>query len=198
MRILYLHGLGSGRNSRTAGILQNLLEEHEVLAPEIPIQPKEAFSFLKANYTRETVDIVIGTSLGGFYTLLVPGVPRIMVNPALFPDEDIREKIGLGEQPFFSERSDGRTTYTIDDQFIQELAELRAIAYQGLNEKEKEQTYGLFGKEDELLSHQEDYKRIFSEKNFTAFHDGHRLSPWNINNYLLPKTKEVIALLLSS
>lgn len=38
MRILYLHGLGSGRNSRTAGILQNLLEEHEVLAPEIPIQ----------------------------------------------------------------------------------------------------------------------------------------------------------------
>lgn len=191
MRILYLHGLGSGAESRTATTLREMLKGHEVLAPEIPIRPKDAYKFLQS-FSNENIDLVVGTSLGGFYCLLIPGVKRIIINPALFADYDIRNRIGLGEQPFFSVRKDGRTSYNLDESFIAELSELRRIVYGNLNGKEKDNTYALFGTEDELLDHYKDFRNIFKKEHASRFEGGHRLEPKQVHEVLAPMIRKLL------
>lgn len=46
-RLLYIHGLSSSGMSATAGTLRKLLPEYEVLSPDLPVNPQEAFSMLK-------------------------------------------------------------------------------------------------------------------------------------------------------
>ena len=45
--IIYLHGFGSSGQSGTVGHLRKKLPQYNVLAPDIPVNPKEALPFLK-------------------------------------------------------------------------------------------------------------------------------------------------------
>ena len=66
MKILYLHGIGSGADSRTPRELRNLFPNIEIIAPELPSRPKEAVAFIMENYAfDDDIELVIGTSLGG-------------------------------------------------------------------------------------------------------------------------------------
>ena len=61
----------------------------------------------------------MGSSLGGFYTLVLSShVKKLIVNPAVYPGRYIKEYIGLGEQEYFCERDNGDKSFMIDDDFI--------------------------------------------------------------------------------
>ena len=82
MKILYLHGIGSGANSRTPRELRKYFPDIEIIAPELPARPKDAVKYLSDNYALEDeIDLVIGTSLGGFYALTLPMVKKLLINP---------------------------------------------------------------------------------------------------------------------
>ena len=66
MKILYIHGLGSGKYSSTPQRLREVLPQTEVLSPEIPLDPREAMAFLKERFLQDTsINLVMGSSLGG-------------------------------------------------------------------------------------------------------------------------------------
>ena len=50
MKILYLHGIGSGAESRTPTELRKIFTEAEILAPELPVRPKAIVELLKDKY----------------------------------------------------------------------------------------------------------------------------------------------------
>ena len=81
--IVYLHGYGSSSQSNTVKYLAHNMPGYNVIAPDIPVDPKEALPFLKDYCRTHHADLVIGTSMGGMYAMQMTGYDRICVNPAL-------------------------------------------------------------------------------------------------------------------
>ena len=78
-KVLYIHGFASAGSSGTATHLRNMLYEHgvEVVAPDIPVMPSEALAYLRRLVAEQQPALVVGTSMGGMYTELMYGVPRM-------------------------------------------------------------------------------------------------------------------------
>ena len=88
-KILYLHGFGSSGASGTVDLLRREFWERTsaahravVVAPDIPVDPLDAFPMLEALAYEEMPDLVIVTSMGGMYAQMLRGFTRICVNPA--------------------------------------------------------------------------------------------------------------------
>nr|MBQ6241852.1 macro domain-containing protein [Lachnospiraceae bacterium] len=200
MKILYIHGLGSGKNSETPKRLRNALPEAEVLSPEIPIDPAEAMRFLEQNFLNDTsIDLVVGSSLGGFYSLLLKHHKKLLANPALLADEDIKRGIGLGVQEFLSERENGAKTYVIDQAFIRGLAAIRAKIFDsdplrpGAPAPEQvKNTWAIFARSDELLAHYDDFCRLFRPDHAFRMEGEHRVSAANMQEDIVPLIRKIM------
>jgi pimeloyl-ACP methyl ester carboxylesterase len=104
LRVLYLHGLGSSGDSASASMLRQRLGDCEVIAPTyLPQDP----NFDVEQYANQ-VDVVVGTSMGGYHALRLAGrLPVIVVNPCYDPavmltkylDAPIPDHTGNGSHP---------------------------------------------------------------------------------------------------
>jgi predicted esterase YcpF (UPF0227 family) len=119
----YVHGIGSSGGGNTVEMIKKYFKNDTVISPDIPVDPIEAYEFIKKSV--RDCDIVIGTSLGGFYTMMIPGVYKILINPAINADETVKDVIGIGEHEFIRKRESGEKTYTIDAEYIKKLSELK-------------------------------------------------------------------------
>lgn len=196
-KILYLHGIGSGPMSHTPCILREALPDDTIISPEIPIKPKEAYEFLMDSFSMpHDIDLVVGTSLGGFYAMCLGWTDKLLINPAMFADDDIRNAIGIGEQPFFNKRSDGAKSYVIDEAFLSELKTIREKIYSSRGERlkvnEPDRTWAMFGKNDPLFSHYDDFCRIFLPDHASWFDGEHRLSEENIYREIVPVIRRIL------
>lgn len=87
MKILYLHGLGSSGQASTATGLAG--EGLNVTAPSY--QPElfsQSMQQLRAEITHAKPEMIVGTSLGGYYALKLmaeTGLPTIAINPCFDP-----------------------------------------------------------------------------------------------------------------
>lgn len=194
MKILYVHGLGSGSNSSTGELLKETFPEYEIICAEMPIIPFEALEHLK-NFVKEVEpNLIIGTSLGGFYAMQIAGYKKLLINPALDADNDIKNVIGLGEYDYHCVRIDGVQKYIVDEQMIEDLSVLKNRFYnEWLDMEVKSETFGIFGDSDNLLSHKDLFEKKFRVKNmFIVKNMGHRLSEKDIK-FVKPIIKEVLA-----
>ncbi len=186
-KFLHLHGIGSGSDSHTGQRLKRLFPQYQVFTPELPAYPFEAVNYIKKLCSENKFDFVTGMSLGGFYAMLIPDLTKFLINPAMFPDSDIPEKIGMGMHEFSCKRSDGIQVYNIDEKFVSELEYLRNLYYNRLyGEKYKSETYGFLGTEDELLSHIPDFKKYFPERHLLTGKFGHSISDDFLENHAVP------------
>ena len=110
-KLLYVHGLSSSGLSATAKNLRLLLPECDVIAPDLPVNPDEAYGLLKDLCAKECPELIIGTSMGGMFAQQLRGYRKILVNPAFHVSEFMRRQIGTHE--FLNPRQDGETHYEI-------------------------------------------------------------------------------------
>lgn len=186
-KILYLHGLGSGANSATASKLAKhfINDNIEILAPELPIMPRDAFNFILELQKTEQPNIVIGTSLGGFYARYLHGPFKILVNPALLPT-DIINAIGYGTYQFFSPRQSGEKSFIIDETFVDQLKEIADSQDGFIDDEALAETFALFGNNDTVISNYNIFKNIYREDNAKYIEAEHRLTDKNIEHDLIP------------
>lgn len=83
MKILFIHGLASSGAYKMASSLRILLKGSEVIAPDVPIEPAEAFAMLKEICSEEKPDLIVGLSLGGFWAQKLRGFRKFLINPDL-------------------------------------------------------------------------------------------------------------------
>lgn len=125
--IIYLHGFRSSPASRKATLLRQAMAARgraaEYLCPALPASPRGAIeAVLDAAGGGLTPDTaLIGSSLGGYYATHLAeryGCRAALLNPAIRPQDDLRQHLGV--QPvYFSEAAiDFRAEY---------LAELEAL-----------------------------------------------------------------------
>jgi len=186
-KILYLHGIGSTGEGDTVKMLRERYPESEIISPELPASPKEAMVYINTLREEHHFNLVIGASLGGFYAMTLGGPIKILINPAMFASTDIPKAIGYGEHPYFKERIDGQKTYVIDDEYVAELKEIEDKYFNYCEDDEfVYETYAIFGTEDDVVSHIEDFKRLFREYRMTTAPFGHRMTPEIFNTILVP------------
>lgn len=96
--ILYLHGFAScGDSNKT-----RLLKEHfeDILSPDIPVDPDEAISFLQKLIVDNEVDLLIGSSLGGYYAAYLAEkfqIKTVLLNPSTQPFITLAPYVGTNE-----------------------------------------------------------------------------------------------------
>ena len=83
-RILYVHGMGGGGDSRIPSILRDILAgEAEIIVRTYPFKPEEAAVLIGRWYATLRPDLVIGESMGALHAIALKGVPHLLVSPSL-------------------------------------------------------------------------------------------------------------------
>lgn len=194
-KIIYFHGFSSAGSTGTATNLRNYLYEKDVrvLSPDIPTSPKEAVAFLKEYVEREQPDLIIGTSMGGFYAELQHGYKRILVNPSFHMAKLLTFR-GMGNVDFQNKREDGATQFKVDKQMIAEFKEAEKLSFQNITLEEKQNVYGLFGKNDKTVNTQGDFKKAYGSEHFTIFDGEHRLNDKIVKSVVMPLILQILDL----
>lgn len=99
-KILFIHGFAScgvGQKSRT---LMNWFGRDRVIAPDLPPDPQEAIEALEGILSSESVGLLVGSSLGGYFATWLQGrhgVPAVLINPAVAPYLLLEDYLGVHE-----------------------------------------------------------------------------------------------------
>lgn len=72
----------------------------------------------------------------------------------------MRRKLGVNE--FFSQRSDGATQYEITEELCVRYEALESGQFDNLTNHEREITFGLFGKDDDVVDCSNEYRQYYS------------------------------------
>lgn len=163
--ILYIHGYGSSGN--TGKSMEKIFQDkygitvyHPKISPYYDEARKQIDEFLKTH----NVDLSIGSSLGGFMTLVTSGYFRIAINPALFPFTNLYS-INVNDDIVNSyEFAHGDLMQDNDDIFV----------------------YGIFGENDKIVNYKNIFSGMFNRRNIFVCPDmEHSITEEDIEKYLL-------------
>lgn len=187
MKIVYLHGFGSSGTSGTVELLRKSLPEGtEVVAPDIPVDPREALPFLHEYCKNEQPDLVLGTSMGGMYTQQMWGFKRICVNPAFTMSRVLK----AGKHKFFNRRKDNQTEFFITKDIIQAFNQMERMQFKGITKEEKELCWGLFAINDTYPSHYDTFRKLYPH--CIRFEGEHQLNDKVLHKVVFPLIKEIM------
>lgn len=188
MRLLYLHGLASSKESNTSKVLRDFFVDDEILSIDIPPKPYDAFNFIFKVISEFHPHIIVGTSLGGFYASLFEGPIKILINPALRPDEELPNIINFGVCKYLKEREDGIQTFTFTQDDVNDFKGLRKTLESVLLDIENiNQTYAFFGSDDEVVNDSDFFNKNYSSSNnFKMDNVKHRLTSDEIKEHIVP------------
>lgn len=177
--VLFIHGFASiGQGVKSLQLKDILM--NEVLAPDLNHQPIEDVAYLSRLIETHQIRTVIGSSLGGFYALLLAlkyPVNVILINPAVQSPQTLQKYIGTVE------RYNGEQ-FLWSQQQVDELATLaKEISPQNLAKQlDQKRILTLLAKHDEVLDYRDaatllsDSHIIIDEAQDHRFAD---LSPYN-------------------
>lgn len=117
---MYIHGFRSGANgSKREQLLEHFAGRYRVIAPEVDADPDKSLAKLNKIIAEEKPDIIVGTSLGGWMTLMCDSSDArlVVVNPSIHPEQTLSRWVGQ-ELPYFCERLDGVQTYTLTQEVL--------------------------------------------------------------------------------
>lgn len=183
MNIVYLHGLSSSGNSNTASKLRELLPDDNVITPDIPVEPDKALTLIHSIVDRLPKEdtLIIGTSMGAMYAQQISGYRRILVNPAFHVSELLRDNEGE-TLPFFSQRQDGATEFSVTPELCEHFEEMEAGQFENANRDDN--LIALFGNQDTTCNCFEEYTRYYQY--YHRFNGGHRMNDQIIVGTILP------------
>ncbi len=194
--ILYVHGFSSSGASGTVMMLRQQLYAHgvRVIAPDLPVLPNDAIALLREVVATEKPDLIIGTSMGGFYTELLSGTPRILVNPSFQMARLLTFK-GMGRYPFLNKREDGAKDFKVDRTMIDQFKALEKESFKHISADDKKMVWGLFGDEDKVTKgFQPTFCKHYGKQNFVVFEGEHRMSDKILNAHVMPIIHKVLEL----
>lgn len=148
--ILYIHGFNSNGNSRSFLALKSEITNHNFYSADFDLLDIHG-TFEKINTLCKEYDIhlIIGKSLGGFYTLAYEGPQdKIVINPCIKPWLEIPKIENNIPQNILDEW-----------QLIFEKTEINIHADQ------RTKAFGIFGKEDELFSYKDYFDKYYGPVN---------------------------------
>lgn len=188
--LMYIHGFRSGANGSKREQLQEHFEgKYRVIAPEVDADPEFSLNKINKIIEQEHPQIIVGTSLGGWMTLMCNSGDAflVVVNPCLNPKETLAQWKDE-ELEYFCPRLDGIQTYRLTDEILNKYDRYDVMA---ALMKKRESVFALCSTQDELLgtSHIEVLQPMLStlpyvySNHFNLADDfGHRCSGAGMNH----------------
>jgi uncharacterized protein len=183
MKVLFIHGLASSGAYKMASSLRILLKGSEVIAPDVPIEPREALALLEGICRDELPDLVVGLSLGGFWAQKLRGFRKILVNPDFHISRLLRTKVG--ECEYLSPRRDGALTFTVTEELCDEYAGLENVQFDGLDAAETALTTGMFADRDEMVDCSAEFEEHYPGRSH-SYPGTHLPNYPEIKKYIIP------------
>lgn len=190
LNILYLHGFGSAGNSGTARELQELLPNCKVVCPDLPIDSQEALALIGRIVCEESIDLVIGTSMGGLFTMHAPCPNKVVVNPSFHVSRMMNSRLEGNESvtiPFFKPRRDGATEFVLTREVVDAYESMETTTFDGNTDCN---IVGIFGSKDEVVDCRSEYLAHYS--NIRYFDGGHRLDRDAIQLVVVPSILQLV------
>ena len=191
-KILFLHGFfASGACMPAQTLTHYFAGKASVVAPDLPVHPREAVAFIRQLCTREQPDVLAGNSNGSFLAQIVAsetGLPALLGNPHLDMASFLAERIGT--HTYKSPRADGNQQLTIDQALIDEFADLQQHQWDHCRPENRDKVWGLFGEKD-TVAH---YEPLFREHYSHIFHfpGAHTPTPEEVTEYYPPLLEELL------
>lgn len=91
-KILYIHGYNGSPQGRSFRLFQKYMSAYDGQVIGMDYTQDDcaiALQEIRETIEREHIDLVIGSSLGGFLALLTTGIPRIVINPCYSPSAEL-------------------------------------------------------------------------------------------------------------
>ena len=185
--MMYIHGFRSGANGSKREQLQNHFEgKYRVITPEVDADPEISLCKINDIIAREKPHIIVGTSLGGWMSLMCDSAEafRVVVNPCLNPKETLAQWKN-DDLEYFCRRLDGVQTYRLTDEILNKYDQYDVMP--ALRDK-RESIYALCSTQDELLgtSHIEILQMLLPDDHLIIADDfGHRCSGQGMNHLFM-------------
>ncbi len=176
--LMYIHGFRSGANGSKREQLQKHFEgRYRVIAPEVDADPEESLAKLNEIIALEKPKIIVGTSLGGWMTLMCDSgeAELFVVNPCVDPKQTLSQWKDV-KLSYFCPRLDGVQTYTLTQHILDKYDNYNLI--DAVKEKAA-CIHALCSTADELLgcSHIDFLRSLLHDNRLTIVNDfGHRCS----------------------
>lgn len=82
-KVLYIHGMGGGGDSRIPSILKPLIEGAELVVRTYDFDPEKAALQISSWVSELNPSLIIGESLGSLHAIRIKGLPHILISPSL-------------------------------------------------------------------------------------------------------------------
>ncbi len=200
-KLLYLHGFASSGESGTVASLRLLLPGASILAPDLPVDSEQCLRMLLELCSREKPDLILGTSMGAMYALLLRGYDRIAVNPALHINESIQKNNGLGKVSFHSPRKDGETSFLVTKGLLEQYRKTCSKVFEGMDPIEKfypstgaygddrDRVWGLFATHDTVVDGYDEFSSFYP--NAIHYEGEHYLNDRALLHSVLPMIERI-------
>jgi predicted esterase YcpF (UPF0227 family) len=169
--VLYIHGIASSGKATKAKLTSKYFRnKYKVIKPSLPIEPYKAFQELEKIVHKHKFLNIIGSSLGGFYALLLSGkykLKAVLINPALFPDRQLKDYVGIN------------TNYSTGEKFVWEeayLQQLKSLKRKYFNLYKPENVMLLLSPDDILIDFRKTMKTLKSNTIVIMNNSGHEFS----------------------
>lgn len=156
-KILWIHGFAGKPDNDTVKEMRKRYPMYEFHSIEVDHHAKASMDKINAYIREQGIDLVAGTSLGGYYAMCSEfDGPKFVVNPVTDPVRDLRQF--LGPNTYKPRRPDGQTDFVFTEEMLYEFGELEL---QPLDKVICHHTA-----HDQVLGEaiKEDYVRIFSQR----------------------------------
>ena len=171
-KLLYIHGFRSSSRSSTILGIKESYSDYEIHAFDVTHHPKPSIKKIE-DYVREhDIDILAGTSLGGFYALCARvDIPKIAVNPVIYPENSLSFLPEIGHVvEYYNPREDGVQTFKCVPEDLEE--------FKGIEKYITPVTHIIGSSSDELLGDlSEQYRKLVGNRFHVSLQLGHRITP---------------------
>ena len=191
-KIIFLHGFYASGQCVPAVALHEAFDGRVVvLTPDLPMNPYEAVSFIRALCDKEKPDLLVGNSCGSFYAQMIApviGIPALLGNPHFQMTEFLRPRVGAHQ--YKSPRKNGKQDFIIDEQLISAFAEMEEHQFDNCTQYGREHVWGLFGEQD-TLAH---FESLFLEHYNHSFHfpGGHTPTAVEVKTWYVPLIERML------
>ncbi|MCJ7765137.1 MAG: hypothetical protein MUP09_04275 [Thiovulaceae bacterium] len=172
--ILYLHGFASCGDSTKTRLLKEYFGEEAFYSPDLPLNPDQAVAFIDTVIKENRIELLIGSSLGGFYASFFCEkykIKTVLINPSTEPHITLAPYVGTNRFWCSGEPFEWKESY------LDALAQYNIPAV-----KDPSAYLLLLQKGDELLDYSKAVQRYRGAELSLEEGGNHRFE--NLNNYL--------------
>jgi len=189
IKVLFLHGLASSGSFKTAASLRKLLDPCEVIAPDIPIDPDEAWAMLRSLCDDQKPDLVVGLSLGGQWAQRLRCAPTVLINPGF--RASLLMRVLIGQVSYLSPRANGEKTFLLTEEICRKYERIEERQFEGITDLDISRTRGMFAIQDEITQCGDLFEAHYPGA--AHYYDGgHLPTHKDLRDHCLPLIQELI------